>query len=104
MEETYAEMVKWWLAKKYVTTAHRACNLTPPQLLEFIATFVTHPKIKVEEIYKLSHLMEKVEESRYTKEHRVCKFCHQELSEDGRLHDGGLVCDDCWDDRLQATG
>jgi recombinational DNA repair protein (RecF pathway) len=34
-----------------------------------------------------------------------CKLCKGEKSQDEHMtnHDGGLVCEECWDDRLTTT-
>jgi hypothetical protein len=67
--------------------------------------------------YSMNHLEELTEdevekaiddfdfhEVKETVETRICKFCRREdATEEFHFHQGGYVCEGCWDERLRVT-
>jgi hypothetical protein len=66
----YTRIIDQWFSGKRSFAAHLVSNLTNAEVLEFSAVFITHPKVKVDDLFILSTLTESATAVKGTKNDR----------------------------------
>ena len=68
----HAKLVEQWITKnpnERLKVAKAAVDMTPKELLEFVAALATHHTFDVRDLYMLGRMIEREQERWYRKEH-----------------------------------